>query len=378
MKKTLSATIALTVAMFAAHTTLAADNKVLKKMLSSNTDLTPNIIGGDPVGNQDWPWVAALNYYDGETLSHFCGGTLIAPNKVLTAGHCLDDAPPVENLVITLNREDLTSNEGEALQVEQFYIHPDYASATAGDNDVAVIVLKTNSTVTPIAINSDLKAGELATALGWGTTVAGESEYPTVLHKVEVPIVANETCNSADVYDGGIDDTMICAGYLAEGGKDACQGDSGGPLVVKRNDQWQLAGVVSWGAGCALKGFPGVYANAALYDNWHQIYNNNIQTVATGDFDGNGFNDIFVVNNSGSDVDNILYTANNSRVYTSYENPIMPLGDIKTAISADFNADGKQDLYLFYAQESIFGLFFYKGDGLFVETLGIMPTLYHQ
>ena len=56
---------------------------------------------------------------------------------------------------------------------------------------------------------------------------------------------------------------MICAG-LEEGGKDSCQGDSGGPLVSGN----VLAGIVSWGYGCAVAGYPGVYTEVAHFSNW--------------------------------------------------------------------------------------------------------------
>lgn len=58
---------------------------------------------------------------------------------------------------------------------------------------------------------------------------------------------------------------MICAG-LEKGGKDSCSGDSGGPFVV----DGVLAGLVSWGRGCAEAGYPGVYTNVVLFRDWAQ------------------------------------------------------------------------------------------------------------
>lgn len=65
------------------------------------------------------------------------------------------------------------------------------------------------------------------------------------------------------MYGGGITAGMLCAG-LPEGGRDACQGDSGGPLTVAN----QVAGIVSWGIGCARPNLPGVYARVPFYRNW--------------------------------------------------------------------------------------------------------------
>ena len=86
------------------------------------------------------------------------------------------------------------------------------------------------------------------------------------LQYVRVPAITNGQCNSA--YSGSITDTMLCAGYPNVGGKDACQGDSGGPLVCNLNGKAIIAGVVSWGIGCAKPEFPGVYARVTTVLNW--------------------------------------------------------------------------------------------------------------
>ncbi|XP_023813697.2 transmembrane protease serine 9-like [Oryzias latipes] len=87
---------------------------------------------------------------------------------------------------------------------------------------------------------------------------------PQTLQEVQVPIVGNRQCKCSY---SSITDNMVCAGLLA-GGKDSCQGDSGGPLVIKQNNRWIQAGVVSFGNGCALPHFPGVYTRVSQYQTW--------------------------------------------------------------------------------------------------------------
>ena len=91
---------------------------------------------------------------------------------------------------------------------------------------------------------------------------------------VRVPAVTNSACKSA--YGGSITDSMLCAGLTGIGGKDACQGDSGGPYVCNDNGNAVIAGVVSWGIGCALPNYPGVYARVTTVLDW--VKNNMVIT----------------------------------------------------------------------------------------------------
>merc|ERR1712113_218903 len=101
---------------------------------------------------------------------------------------------------------------------------------------------------------------------GWGTLKSGGSSTDD-LQYVRVPAITNDQCNAAYGV-GQITNAMICAGYPGVGGKDACQGDSGGPFVCNHNGKAVIAGVVSWGNGCALKDFPGVYARTTHVLDW--------------------------------------------------------------------------------------------------------------
>lgn len=85
-----------------------------------------------------------------------------------------------------------------------------------------------------------------------------------------MPLLDTELCRNTDVTGGRqqtILDTMLCAGFL-QGGVDACGGDSGSPLACEYNDRFFLAGLVSWGDGCAQKNRPGVYTRVDAYLDW--------------------------------------------------------------------------------------------------------------
>jgi len=97
----------------------------------------------------------------------------------------------------------------------------------------------------------------MCTVTGFGAISEGGPQATTLM-KADVPLVDNQKCS--EYYRSRISDLKICAGY--EGGKiDSCQGDSGGPLVCPQNGKSYLAGVVSYGIGCAREKLPGVYAN---------------------------------------------------------------------------------------------------------------------
>jgi len=99
-------------------------------------------------------------------------------------------------------------------------------------------------------------------------TGIGGTEGSNVLRQVVLPIVSYKVCKDKMASAGiRLTDNMLCAGYM-EGGKASCSGDSGGPLVCKQGDRWLQYGVVSFGKGCALPNFPGVYADVVNLLPW--------------------------------------------------------------------------------------------------------------
>jgi len=226
------------------------------------------IVGGETSEPASWKWMAALLNADASSNSegHFCGASLVRANWVVTAAHCLEDVS-AEEIVVLLGAHDLKNDKGVRINVKKIIPHPDYNRDTM-DNDIALIELETPAAdeFTPVSLwEKEINDGTEATILGWGNLSSTGEEYPEKLQQVSVPVVSNSECNIP--YNNEITENMFCAG-LKEGGKDSCQGDSGGPLVISNSNKWYLAGVVSWGEGCAGKDYYGVYARTSRFLNF--------------------------------------------------------------------------------------------------------------
>ncbi|MFJ9783132.1 S1 family peptidase [Amycolatopsis sp. NPDC101161] len=216
----------------------------------------PRIVGGTPTTIEEFPATVIFNVNGAQ----HCAGTLVAKNKVLTAAHCTDGVEAAQMEIIG-GQTKFSDTSGTKAGVSDVWQNPAF-DMSGMQHDNAVLTLDKDlpyepATLVQSADDAAYQAGKDVTVVGWGTTSEGGAVSDTLL-KVSVPVVDNATC--AEKYSTGGTKydkaSMFCAG-VPEGGKDSCQGDSGGPAYV----DGKLAGIVSWGEGCARKDFPGVYTN---------------------------------------------------------------------------------------------------------------------
>ena len=223
------------------------------------------IVGGNDASPGEYPAVASVSYG-----AFSCTGTLIAPDTVLTAGHCSSVDAGVVGTPITWPAPLIDvrigghrDGEGERVPVRQVIAHQNYL-ATSG-YDISLLRLSRASTKTPAKVAGSgergiWSAGTMETIVGWGVTSEG-GDPPAVLQEARVPITTDSYC--AGAYSQFDVRTMVCAGY-PEGGVDTCQGDSGGPMFGRAADgSLRVVGATSFGEGCARPGKPGVYARVA-------------------------------------------------------------------------------------------------------------------
>ena len=235
----------------------------------------PKIVGGRPAAEGAHPWQVSMqvSWIADPREAHFCGGSIYNEQWVITAAHCVSG----------LTADDITVMAGTnylvpfatRLNVERIIAHGGYSKITK-DNDIALLRLKK-----PLVLSTRIRAIPLVaqaqdtafksettsfTVTGWGYTQSNGSIVKD-LREVNVAFVSLGECNKPLSYGGQVTTNMICAGSPG-GGVDSCQGDSGGPLTIGRGTTAMLAGIVSWGDGCAAPLKFGIYTRAANYAGW--------------------------------------------------------------------------------------------------------------
>ncbi|KAL8198218.1 UNVERIFIED_CONTAM: Chymotrypsin-like elastase member 3B [Gekko kuhli] len=235
------------------------------------------VVNGEDANPFSWPWQISLRYEKDGAFHHTCGGSLIAPDWVMTAAHCISKSRSYE---VVLGEHDMDQEEGSEQRIpvnaDDIIVHPGWLSfCVACGNDIALLKLSRSA-----ELNDKVKlaclppVGEILPndypcyISGWGRLSTG-GPLPPVLQQAELPVVDHAHCTQPDWWGAlSIRETMVCAGGDIRAG---CNGDSGGPLNCQAADgRWEVHGIASFvsGLGCNALKKPTVFTRVSAFEDW--------------------------------------------------------------------------------------------------------------
>ncbi|BFG02060.1 trypsin I-P1 [Drosophila madeirensis] len=243
--------------------------------------MLPKVVGGYSIAIEEVPFQISVRrrtmHEKAYGLGLICGGALISQRVACSAAHCYAvnnthnpvryHDPSMFVVVAGSTLIDQADRHTKEYLLQQIIAHKAY-NASSLENDIALLFLNgyvswQSRAVRAIPLSTKaLTEGTTCLINGWGkVTMVGKSAS---LQQAPVPILNKSLCRA--IYMLPV--SQLCAGFM-QGGIDACQGDSGGPLIC----DGQLAGIISWGVGCADPGFPGVYTNVSHFVDWIRTMN---------------------------------------------------------------------------------------------------------
>ncbi|KAK3098242.1 hypothetical protein FSP39_017537 [Pinctada imbricata] len=245
---------------------------LITRLPNRNLDPRLRVVGGDPAVEGEWPWQVSFGDVGG---GHFCGGTLISNQWIISAAHCFERKVPEDvTVILGEHHQEFESGNEKFAKIDKVIMHPDYSRVHGLPNDIALVKLTSPVDISGHYVRTACTPSEVGVfneqdicyISGWGYTQGtGDNVY---LRHLQIEITSLNSCNTS--WNGVITNKQICLGTGTEG---ACQGDSGGPLVCLRNNQYVLAGATSWGSlTCTADGFPNVYTDIMSYLPWIRGY----------------------------------------------------------------------------------------------------------
>eukprot|EP00079_Xenopus_tropicalis_P032680 XP_017946451.1 PREDICTED: acrosin-like [Xenopus tropicalis] len=252
-----------------------------KRPLIKDSQRNSRIVGGVNSQPGAWPWLVSIQAWRGSDYGygHFCGGTILNNQWILTAAHCLIDYKTTFDtirVVIGARKLSKLGSETQIRKVKQLILHEKYLREGKHSYDIGLILLDEPIKFNDYTQRACLPSASLNVAqktncyvAGWGVLEEKEIAAADILQEAGVFFINKELCNSKEWYNGKVYPYNLCAGHK-EGKIDSCQGDSGGPLMCKRktSNDYIVVGVTSWGIGCARKQRPGIYISTQYFNEW--------------------------------------------------------------------------------------------------------------